>query len=105
MLIYESEELQTGDGSKGIFSNVKERVRRIAPLNLDQFSDHLRAMWSKMGEVLDRINPATGAYDLESFELGIDVTATGEVRLVGSVGTELKGGIKLVFRRQLNKKS
>ena len=39
-------------------------------------------------------------YDLHSIELAIDITAKGEVRLIGSLSTELTGGLKLVFIRQ-----
>jgi len=99
LVVYQDEELQTSDGSKGLLANVKEKVIRVAPLNIEQFTNNLRELCSQMGQVFDKIAPAIRKYDLESFELAVDVTAKGDIKFIGSVGTELKGGIKLTFRK------
>jgi hypothetical protein len=100
LVLYQEEETQPGDGSKGIFSNVRQKVMKVAPLNVDEFANNLQDLCNQMGDALARITPATGGYQLESFELAVEVTAKGEVKFIGSVGTDLKGGVKLVFRRK-----
>jgi hypothetical protein len=36
-------------------------------------------------------------FQLESFEVTVEISAGGEIRMIGSVSTEIKGGLKLIF--------
>ena len=99
LVVYQDEELRASDNSKGLFANVTDKVMRIAPLNIGEFTDNLRELCSQLGDVFDKVAPAIKTYSLDSFELAVDVTAKGEIKFIGSVGTDLKGGIKLVFKR------
>ena len=100
LVLYQEEEVQSADGSKGLFTNVREKVMKVAPLNVEEFTNNLQYLCNQMGDALDRMTPASHGYELESFELEVDVTAKGEVKFIGSIGTDVKGGVKLVFRRK-----
>jgi hypothetical protein len=99
VVISREEEETSKDGSKGVFTRGREVLMHVAPLNVADFSDNLQTLCSQLGEIFERITPRIRAYDLDSIELTVELTAKGEVRLVGCVGTELKGGLKLSFRR------
>ncbi len=88
------------DGEKGLFSAVKTASARVAALDPGVLAGNLSALCDQLSQVVDATIRTTGAYELESFEVSLDVSAAGEVRLVGSVSSEVKGGLKLVFRRR-----
>ena len=87
-------------GARGFGATVEEVVRRVGQLSVDTLADNLRALCTGMSAALKSIELPDLPYGLEEVELTVDLTASGEVRLVGSVGAELAGGIKLVFRRR-----
>jgi hypothetical protein len=53
-----------------------------------------------MGQVFDQATTSIPSYELASFEVTLEINAKGGVRLVGSASGEVKGGLKLTFRRQ-----
>jgi hypothetical protein len=87
------------DGAKGLRSAFDRAVRKVGDLDVSTFKDRFGALCSHLVEAVNAVEVTTKDYGLESFEVTVDVTAKGEVRLVGSVGTEVKGGIKLVFKK------
>ena len=99
LVVYQDDQLSNADGSKGVFSRATEQMARVAPLNLAEFTDNLHALCSQLGEVFDAVNLQVHNYELETIELTVDVTAKGEVKFIGSVGTEFKGGLTLSFHR------
>lgn len=89
------------DGTKGIRGAFDRVVQKVGELDLATFKDRLHHLCSHLSEAVDSMSMPTNTYRLDSFEVTVDVTAKGEVRLVGSVGSEVKGGLKLVFKRNV----
>ena len=100
LVLYDEELLEPQEGAKFGFNREEQVQRRVGVLNLQRFTDNLKALCSQMGGVFDIVRTNFEHYDLDAFELALDLTAKGEIRLVGSVGTEFKGGLKLVFHRK-----
>jgi hypothetical protein len=54
-----------------------------------------------MGNVFEGITTAVKNYELKNVEIVVEITAKGEVKLLGSgVTGDMKGGIKLIFSRE-----
>jgi hypothetical protein len=87
-------------GEKGLFAPEERIARQVASLDLSQFSVNLQAFCQEIGSAFDKISAVVDKFELDSFELTLDVTAKGEVRFIGSAGTEIKGGLKVVFQRK-----
>jgi len=88
------------EGEKAIFGGAKRAVTKMGVLDTAALADSLDSFCSDLGVVFERIGTAIGRYDLESIDVTIEVTAKGEIRLVGSAGVEVRGGLKLTFARQ-----
>jgi hypothetical protein len=87
------------DGEKGLFSGARSLSTRIGSISGGDLAANLSTVCSRLAEVFRSAQRATGEFALEEFEVTLDLTASGEVRLIGSASAELHGGIKLVFRR------
>jgi hypothetical protein len=98
-IIYQETVAPRDDTAKGLFANENQVVTRVANLDVNQFSANLEAFCKQIGSAFASIPTLVDSFELDSFELTLDVTAKGEVRFIGSVGTEIKGGLKIVFRR------
>lgn len=99
-VIYEEQATMMEDGAKGLFTRESQTTRRVANLDLTQFTSNLQAFCRQVGSVFDGVTTAIHNFEINSFELTLDVTAKGEVRFIGSVGTEVKGGLKVVFHKK-----
>jgi hypothetical protein len=60
----------------------------------------LRRLTAQMNDLFDEVSDAGGAFELTSFDVAVEITGTGEVRLIGAVSVELTGGISLTFTRR-----
>lgn len=98
LIIYDEAEQQ--EGIKGPLSTTRQMVKKLGRLDTDELANNLNSFCKQIGEIFDGVTTSVKNYELQSFELTVDVTAKGEIRFVGSVGGELKGGLKLVFIRQ-----
>ncbi|WP_240490761.1 hypothetical protein [Amycolatopsis vancoresmycina] len=87
------------DGEKGLFSTARQVAGRIGELDSEELARNLSAVCSRLANAFRRAGEASEAFGLDAFEVNLDLTAKGEVRLVGSFSSEIKGGVKLVFRR------
>jgi hypothetical protein len=99
-LIYEEQLVTRDDAAKGLFANEVRIARHVASLDLSQFSSNLTAFCQQIGSAFGGITTVVDNFELNSFELTLDVTAKGEVRFIGSAGTEVKGGLKVLFQRK-----
>lgn len=97
-VIYEDDESQYAD-SKGLGDSYDYLRRKIGSLNVGMFKERLQEMCTQLGEAVRSVETPGSDFSLDSFEVTLDVSAKGEVRLVGSVGSEVKGGVKLVFKK------
>lgn len=97
VVIYdEYEEIQ---GGKGVWSSI-EAVRKIGILNTEELAKNLRNLCADMSRVFDDATSINNDFQLRTIEIVVEVSAKGEVRLVGNgLGGELKGGLKLVLSR------
>lgn len=99
-IIYDQQELDQESGEKGIFTASLTQTRRIGELEVEHLAETLKQFCSTMGQTFQGVTTAINDFELRTVELSVDVTAKGEVRLIGSLGTELKGGLKLTFERK-----
>ncbi len=86
-------------GEKGIFSGSKGMPARIGQVDSDELGQNLSTICTRLAEAFRKTQEATGAFDLDEFEVTLDLSAKGEVRVIASVSSEIRGGLKLVFRR------
>lgn len=87
-------------GQKGLFSGDKSLQAKIGQIDADELGRNLSAICSRLAEAFRKAQEATGPFGLDEFEVALDLSARGEVRVVASVSTEIHGGLKLVFRRR-----
>ncbi|WP_400767215.1 hypothetical protein [Methylosinus sporium] len=86
-------------GEKSLF----DRTVRGAPPIIASASDVTKNINTFCQAFVGGIEGAVGAltkYQLDKIEINVELNAKGEVRLIASASTELKGGIKLIFIRK-----
>ncbi|MDI1463603.1 hypothetical protein QEZ54_21705 [Catellatospora sp. KI3] len=88
------------DGEKGLFSAARRAAAHVGVLDAGVLAGNLSAVCDQLGQLVAAAETTRGGYELESFEVSLDVSATGEVRMIGSVSSEIRGGITLTFRRR-----
>ncbi len=93
------EELEVIEGGKGLGAAVERLVRRTATLDVPRLASNLESICRQLGAAFQGVTTAVKDYEVQQFEVTVDVSAQGEIRLVGGVSTEFRGGLKLVFRR------
>jgi len=88
------------EGRKGIFSTVPTGPTAVA-VPTAELAARLEAVCAQLTSAFAVVRPGSGEFGLESFEVLLDVSTAGEVRVVGSVGSQMQGGgLKLTFRRR-----
>lgn len=97
-VIYFEEE--SDEGVKGPLGAVRKRIQKIGILDFETFGINLRDFCGRVNLMLQNLGESVSDYNLSSFEISVDVTAKGEVRFIGSAGTDVKGGLKLIFQRK-----
>jgi hypothetical protein len=85
--------------AKGLFSPAKSAAGKIGAVDSSQLADNLSAVCAKLSHVFRAAQSATEGFELQSFEVAVEITAGAEVRLVGSVSAQVQGGVKLIFER------
>jgi hypothetical protein len=98
LVVYEEEEIIPAS-KDGLFSDVARRVTKIGFLNTGEIAANLQSFCKQIGIITNGLIGIVQGYRLETLELSVDVTAKGEIRFVASTATELKGGLKLVFKK------
>ena len=86
------------DQSKGIWEEARNQVRKVAAVSATELSAQLASFTTELSTVFNNICSKVGEYQLEAVEIMVEITAKGEVRLIGSASSGLKGGLKLVFK-------
>ena len=46
---------------------------------------------------MNEVSAGVNQFELQQIDITVEVTAMGEVRMIGAVGAEVTGGLKLVF--------
>jgi hypothetical protein len=88
------------DGQKGLFGPSRPVSGRLGVLASNELAHNLSMVCERLTSAFRSAQQAAGAFDLDAFEVTLDLTAKGEVRLIGSVSSEIHGGVKLTFRRR-----
>lgn len=97
-IIYDENE--SNEGAKGLFSKSNQLTRKIGMLDTGTLAKNFNDFCLQMEFIFDNITASVRNYELQTVELSIDISAKGEVRFVGSISSELKGGVKLTFARK-----
>jgi hypothetical protein len=91
---------EQADGEKGLFGASRQAVMRTTEVTTGALSVNLSAFCDQMAGLVEAaaVSPRKSPrFELESFEVTVEVSAGGEIRMIGSVSTEIKGGLKLIF--------
>ena len=86
-------------GEKGLFSDSKGMSARIGQIDSDELGQNLATICTRLAKAFRKAQEAAGSFDVDEFEVTLDLSAKGEVRVIASVSSEIRGGLKLVFRR------
>ena len=84
--------------AKGLSS--RDIVTKIGSLDTAVLSANLAAFCKRISGVLTSVAGVAGGFRVDSFEVTLDITARGEIRMISSVSSEIHGGVKLIFTRQ-----
>src|SRR5829696_4253174 len=95
-----SSEFEHQQGEKGIFDAPRRLADRVGTVSSDVLAKNLQSFCEEIDEAFDGIETAVRNYQLDSVEIMVQVSASGEVKMVGGVSAELTGGLKLTFSRQ-----
>jgi hypothetical protein len=87
-------------GEKGLFGAAGHVVVRSAVVDSGELADNLSAVCGRLTDAFQRADDGTRAFELDTVEVTLDLTAKGQVRMIASVSSEIRGGLKLVFRRR-----
>lgn len=87
------------DGEKGMFGRTREKLLRITSVSVEALGENVTSLCEYVGQVFSVSQYAAGDLTLDTVEVTVDVTAKGEVRLIGAASAEVKGGLKLRFKR------
>ena len=95
-----SSEFEHQAGQKGLFDASQRLADKVGTVSSDVLAKNLQSFCEEIGEAFDGVSTVVKNYRLDSVEITVQVSASGEVRLVGGASTELTGGLKLIFSRQ-----
>lgn len=87
------------DGEKAVFGRAREAVAKVSSVGVADLATNMAALCRHVGAVFTHAAAATDALELKSVEVTVEVSATGELRLIGAVSSQVKGGLKLVFTK------
>src|SRR5258708_37417167 len=83
----------------GLFSATSRMIKKVVSLNTAEISVNLQEFCEEIGSITKGLVGTLHGYQLESLELSVDISASGEVRFIASVSSEIKGGVRLLFKR------
>ena len=88
------------EGEKGVFTRPREVLVHVSSLATATLADNVSELCRHIGAVFRSASTAASELELQSLQVQIEISATGEVRLVGAASAELTGGITLIFTRK-----
>jgi hypothetical protein len=87
------------EGEKGIFQS-SGQILAASKVSASKLASNVSELCRYVGLVFANASTAANELELECLEVQLEITASGEVRLIGALSTELKGGLTLTFRRR-----
>jgi hypothetical protein len=91
------------EGEKGVFSRPREVLVHVSSLATAALADNVSELCRHIGTIFRSASTAASELELQSLQVQIEISAKGEVRLVGAASAELTGGITLIFSRKESK--
>lgn len=88
------------DGEKSFLSRTRTAVTQITRISSDTLAQNVATLCQYVGGVFEQASTASDTLELTGLEVHVQVTAKGEVRLVGATSAEVNGGMKLIFQRR-----
>lgn len=82
-----------------MFGRTREKLLRVTSVSVGTLSENVASLCEYVGQVFSMSQAAVGDLTLDAVEVTVEVTAKGEVRLIGAASAEVKGGLKLQFKR------
>jgi molecular chaperone DnaK (HSP70) len=79
-------------GSKGIWDQTDAKLRKAMAVGMEELSTRLCDLAMGLSTAFDRLAGSTGSFGLDALEVTAEFTARGELRLIGSVGSDVRGG-------------
>jgi hypothetical protein len=95
-----SSEFEHQRGEKGIFDAPRRLVYKVGTVSSDVLAKNLQSFREEIGGTFAWVSTVVKNYQLDSVEITVQASATGDMRLVGGASTKLTGGFKLIFSRQ-----
>jgi len=92
------DEIEVSEQGKGLGTVVGRLVKKYGTLNAAALSNNLANFCRQMGLIFRDVSTSIENYDLETIELNTEITAAGEIRMIGGVSGEMTGGVKLIFK-------
>lgn len=93
------------DGEKAAFGRTRDAVARVSSVGAAQLAANMARLCRQVGDVFAHASAEAGELELKSVEVTVEITAGGELRLIGAVSSQVKGGLKLVFTKPENSRS
>lgn len=91
---------RSDDPDSKFFGSGRSVVTRIGEIQPATLATNLSQVCAALEGVLDEVQSRDSGFRLSSFQVTVELTGSGEVRLVGAVSVEVKGGITLTFDRR-----
>jgi hypothetical protein len=98
MAVYEEEVVEKVSKS-GLFEATSRIVKRVGSLSTQQVKVNLESFCKQVGIMTRELATVVEGYTLDTLELSVEVTGNGEIRFIASASSEVKGGVKLVFKK------
>lgn len=96
---YQDQHLQS-KGEASFLSKEQNKVAMIVgEVPLNTLTQSLSAFTVEMDKILGDAQSESKKYILEEIEVSVDISASGSIRLIGSVEAGASGGLKLTFKR------
>lgn len=86
-------------GEKVVFGRTREKLLRVTSVSVGTLGENVTSLCEYVGRIFSMSQAAVGDLTLDTVEVTVEVTAKGEVRLIGAASAEVKGGLKLQFKR------
>lgn len=88
------------DDTRGMLDDSTSKVGKYTLVASEKLAEHLKSFGSQFGKALEAVDELTGRYQLDEVTVSLEITAEGQVAILGS-GVTAGGtaGLELTFKR------
>ena len=90
------------DGAKGFGDRARDTMLREVMVDTSRLQESLTDLQAQVAQLVTADHVPDGPLRLDGVDVQVEITASGEVRLIGALTAEVKGAITLHFNRQPN---